>query len=46
MDLEEMFVGVPQEFLFIYKNALKLDFSEEPDYDLYLILFNHVLQRF
>ena len=46
MDLEEMFVGVPQEFLYIYKNALKLDFSEEPDYDLYLILFNHVLQRF
>ena len=31
---------------YIYKNSLKLDFSEEPDNELYLILFNHILQRF
>ena len=45
-DLNELFHGIPDELLYIYKNALKLNFDEEPDYNLFSILLNNILIRF
>ena len=46
IDLNILFDGTPQELLFIYKSSLKLDFQEEPDYEVYIILFNNIFRRF
>lgn len=40
-----LFKDIPVEFLFIYKNVLKIDFAEKPEYELYLILLENVLRR-
>ena len=42
---EVLFQDIPVEFLFIYKNVLKLEFAEKPEYELYLILLENVLRR-
>ena len=45
ISLSELFNGLPNEFIFIYKNAIKLEFSEEPEYKLYFILLNNILRK-
>ena len=44
--LSELFNDLPNEFMYIYKNIIKLEFSEEPEYELYIILLNNILRRF
>ena len=46
IELNVLFSDTPRELLFIYKNAIKLKFSEQPDYDLYIILFESIIRRF
>ena len=41
----ELFHGFPDEFIFIFKNIIKLEFAEEPEYKLYLILLNNILRQ-
>ena len=41
ISLTGLFTGFPNELIFIYKNAIKLEFSEEQDYELYIILLNN-----
>ena len=45
IDIEELFKDIPSEIRFIYKNILKLDFKEKPEYDLYVILFENIIRR-
>ena len=45
INLEILFQDLPQEFIFIYKNVIKLEFAEKPEYELYQILFENVLRR-
>lgn len=46
ISLSKLFNGLPNEFIFIYKNAIKLEFSEEPEYELYFILLNNILRKY
>jgi hypothetical protein len=43
--LENLFKNLPNELLLIYKNLMRLNLYEEPEYDLYSILFENVLRR-
>ncbi len=36
----------PHELIHIYINIMKLEFFEELEYDLYIIIFNYIFQRF
>ena len=40
-----MLKDIHSEIRFIYKNILKLDFKEKPEYDLYVILFENIIRR-
>ena len=39
------FDNIYPEIKYIYKNIRKLELNEEPDYELYLILFYNLLKR-
>ena len=41
-----LFRDCPHELIYIYKNFLKLSFVEEPDYGLYIIIYNSILKRY
>ena len=46
IELAELFRDIPNELMYIYKNTIKLNYDEEPDYNLFIILFNNILARF
>ena len=43
--IDDLFHDFPEEFKYIYKNVIKLDFDEKPDYNLYVILFKNILRK-
>ena len=45
IDIDGLFKDIHEGFKFIYKNVIKLDFEESPEYDLYLLLLKNVLKK-
>ena len=41
ISLHLIFQNFPIELQFMYKNILKLEFNEKPDYGLFIILFEN-----
>lgn len=44
INIDKLFCDIPEEFKYIYKNIIKLDFDETPEYNLYLLLLKNVLK--
>ena len=43
--INDLFKNLSEEFIYVYKNIRKLEFNEEPDYNLYIILFENILRK-
>ena len=46
IDINVLFKDLPDELKYIYKNVIKLNFEEKPDYDLYILLLKNILNKF
>ena len=45
ISLHLLFQNLPIELQYMYKNILKLEFNEKPDYRLFIILFENILRN-
>ena len=46
INIKKLFDNCPNEYIDIYKSIRKLKFKEKPNYDLYINVFNSILNRF